>query len=183
MRAAAKRNGTAMVLLAVCASAAHAKSIQYRNEEFGFTVQIPSEYKVCTALSGDHPHGFYYNLSTSIGCSRSPAKSRVSTISIYASYNVLNDSLVGSAPSGCRKYAFDGIPKQPGRLFAGNAYSCIVRNSDGSVNLNVVMQKRIKSSDADPDVNSINYLASLHSYPQNLRRDSAKFAEFLSSVK
>lgn len=66
---------------------------QYQNSEFGMGVVFPEGVRVCTARSGDHPHGFYgwFGGSPTV-CDATRISDNSSSLSVYASYNSTFDN-------------------------------------------------------------------------------------------
>jgi hypothetical protein len=175
----------ALACPAGAASAAEGARL-HRNGEFGIEARFPAGARVCVALSGDHPVGFYAWLDARTQCDAARPSS-VSAMTITASYN----SAFASAAIvylGCRN---GSVPRRSGLDLRGLAIprlsggSCAIRRPDGSLEIFVAAQggswgRRNRAS--GPGAPRINYYAALKTRPERVRRDMAAFRAFLANL-
>ena len=178
----------AAALLAVFASAClpgGREGVVHRNAEYGIETRFPTGIRVCTALSGYHPIGFYGWLDRSTDCDM-PRSAGTSSISITASYNAAFQT--GPDAYSCR----DG--SRPVQLdLEGVAFPnfpslrCSVREEDGTIHVHVAAQGgRWKDSDLPPELRGksrVFYNAWLQSVPARIGADLAAFRLTLAQTK
>jgi hypothetical protein len=181
----------ATAVLGACISGAGASEAQrVRNEEYGFSVAFPAGLRVCTAVSGDHPHGFFVRLNGDQGeCGGAAAKSDVSVIGVYAYYNSTFETSPEEELAGlCRE---SGNDDKSGKLkslgFAGrHSARCQVQHADGSIDIYVVTQAgQWPGAQESPELKTpyINYTASLHTTHSRMADDLKTFSGVLKSVR
>jgi hypothetical protein len=157
-----------------------------RNDEYGLQVKFPAKIKVCGALSGDHPVGFYVWLDRPTNCGI-PKPPLVSSISITAGYN---SSFKESPDAGlCGNGEMpSGLQVDMRRLSFSNLSSvrCVTKLSDGLIGIIVAAQGgRWGGSALPPEMKTtraINYNAFLRTRPERLREDLATFRGILANT-
>jgi hypothetical protein len=184
------RDRTTILLALACltgaANAADGPRL-HRNDEFGMAARFPAGARVCVALSGDHPVGFYAWLDARTQCHAARPPS-VSAMTITASYNSAfeNSAIVHLE---CRN---GSVPRRSGLDLRGLAIprtrggSCAVRRRDGSLEVFVAAQGgnwgRLNRSSGS-GAPRINYYAVLKTRPERLARDMARFRAFLARME
>lgn len=157
----------------------------YRNEEYGIETRFPAESRVCEALSGDHPIGFYAWLGRQTDCDV-PKPPSVSAVNVTALYNTAFYTL--PPLSNCRN---GSVPRGTGINLRGLAFrrlrsiSCAIRREDGSLEIFVAAQGgrwRGRNRSAETSAPLVNYSAVLKTNPARLERDMATFRTFLSDI-
>lgn len=159
----------------------------HRNGEFGIEARFPAGARVCAALSGDHPVGFFAWLGARTQC-QAAKPSSVSAMNITASYNsAFERSAIVHLE--CRN---GSVPRRSGIDLRGLAIprlrggSCAIRRQDGSLEVFVAAQGgnwgRLDRSSV-PGAPLINYYARLKTRPERVERDMAAFRAFLARME
>ncbi|MGN6365885.1 hypothetical protein [Asticcacaulis taihuensis] len=179
---------TGLALTMSVAPALAQKPKTYVNPEFGLHVTFPAGGKVCPAVSGDHPHGFYawYHGGQTL-CGATHIDPAVSAISIYASYNsAFLKSPWDELPASCRK---DKSLTSPETLsFRGyKSVSCETWQADSRIMVDVIAYTgKWKDADnnPDPDLQTpyLSYRASLMTTSERFETDMALFRTFIANV-
>lgn len=182
------------ILYCIGVSDAFASATQrVSNQEFKFSVSFPAGNVVCTATSGDQPHGFFVRLDASqIDCKNLKKDTAISVISVYAYNNTTFESTPEEELVGlCRERDANGKLSE-GRVLKGLTFkgrhsaACRTIRADGSIDIYVVTQAgKWPSSHDSPDMDApyINYTASLHTTPSRMDRDIKTFHKILKSVQ
>lgn len=180
--------GMAMVLSGYPLLGQAAEDGTFRNDEFGISATFPPGGKVCPALSGEHPHGFYawYHGQQTL-CGATHIDPAVSAISIYASYNsAFLKSPWDELPASCRKDK--PLASHETLSFRGyKSVSCETRQADGRVMVDVIAYTgKWKNADNDPDpdlqTSYLSYRASLMTTSDRLEKDMVLFRTFIAGI-
>ena len=180
-------------LLGVVFSCAASETHRFTNLEYRFSASFPDGNTVCTAMSGDHPHGFFVRFdSSSLGCSSPTVDPAISAISVYAYSNATFEQTAEEEVNGlCQngsgrdeKIAKDSVTNL---AFSGRpSAACEITRADGSIDIYVVTQAGKwpqEGGSAGPNAPYVNYTASLHTTPKQLARDLPVFRLVLKSVR
>jgi hypothetical protein len=161
-----------------------------RNQEYNFSVVFPGGSPVCTATSGDQPHGFFVRLSATQGdCRNVDKEPNVSVISVNAYSNATFENSPEEEIAGlCRKgRAGDERGAMKGLTFVGRrSANCQLKQADGSIDIYVVTQAgQWPGAHESQELKApyINYTASLHSTQDRMFGDLKAFRRVLNSVR
>lgn len=176
----------AVVLIGMLGASCAESSVTARNEEYGLVTRFPAGKRVCTALSGLHPIGFYIWINRSTDC-EAPKPPSTYSISITASYN----SAFEMSPSlGCRDSrvpAETEIDMQSLAFPGLQSVRCATSRSDGTLDIVVSAQAGKQSGDnLAPEVLSaprINYEAWLQTTPARAKADLSIFRQILANTR
>lgn len=163
-----------------CVTSAAAHERVYRNAEFELQEVFPAGLKVCTALSGDHPHGFYARFGSNLRDCGSP-NAAASSMGVYAQWNSSFERTPwDELRTGCRErlktLRIPGLP----------SIACVTGRTATSIHLEVVaMGGKWPDRDASPESRTpaIIYTAALITQPEHLLRDIAVFRHFLNLLR
>lgn len=182
-----------IALLGVVTSCAASEVNRVANSEYKFSVSFQTADPVCTAMSGDHPHGFFVRLDPgSIGCDSPTIDPEISAISIYAYGNSTFEQTPEEEVNGlCRnadgsdgKVAKDSLRNL---AFSGRpSAACENAQADGSIDIYVVTQAGSWSKEGEssgPNAPYVNYTAALHTTPKHLARDLPLFRLVVKGVR
>ncbi len=159
------------------------------NQEYRFSVVFPSGFRVCTAKSGDQPHGFFVRLSGGDQECVVGNSVDVSAISVNAYSNATFETSPEEAIAGlCNKGGGDNEIVAIGTLsFSGRrSAQCHQQHADGSIDIFVVAQAgQWPGAHESQELNApyVNYTASLHSTQSRLSEDLIVFRKVLGSVR
>jgi hypothetical protein len=188
------RNATTIILVVLSCIAvtdALASDTQrVRNQEYNFSVAFPANVTVCTATSGDQPHGFFVRLDANQrDCHNLNKDSGISVISINAYSNVTFESVPEEEIAGlCQK---DGAHEERGAMkglsfVGGRSATCKIKQTDGSIDIYVVTQAgQWPGAHESQELSTpyINYTASLHTVQSRIDKDIRVFRRVLESVR
>jgi len=176
-----------IALATLCAPvpAAAPRAPVHRNAQYGIETRFAAGLRVCVALSGDQPIGFYAWLDRRTDCdsARPPATSSMNVTALYNATFEMSLSLVG-----CRSGA---VPRGSGITLAGLAFrglrsiSCAVRREDGSFEVFVAAQGgRWAAHNRGEEFRAplINYDAVLKTRPGRVQTDLAMFRALLANT-
>lgn len=181
------------VILVGCAGNVSAQSTQRLvNSEFKFSVEFPADISVCTATSGDHPHGFFFRFEgQKTDCRGANVNSSISSISIDAYFNTAFwrtlEEAAGTLCEDRGAYAAEiGAEVMNDLTFKHRrSLACAVKRPDESIDVFVVTQAGewpgLQDS-SDLMTPYINFTASLHTTKANLSRDLQAFLGILDGV-
>lgn len=179
---------TALSAFIVSASASEAQRV--KNEEYRFSVAFPAGLRVCDAVSGAQPHGFFVHLNVDGGdCGAVAVKSDVSVISVYAYSNATFESSPEEEIAGvCREGVTGAMSgRLKGLAFVGHhSARCQVQHVDGSVDIYVVAQAGTwPGTQESPELKTpyVNYTASLHTTRDRMAEDLRIFSRVLKTVR
>lgn len=157
---------------------------QYRNTEFGMGVVFPAGVRVCTARSGDHPHGFYgwFGGSPTL-CDATRIADNSSALSVYASYNsTFDNSPREEAARRCRERGAPIAINLDTISMANRPSSvCAIRLSNNSIEISIFSQSGeiITRTGSYPRVL---YSATLTTNQSMVDRDIEEFSRFVSNI-
>ncbi len=184
-------SASVFVLLATMfAIPAAARDRVYRNAEFELQEVFPAGVKVCTALSGNHPHGFYGRIGSVPGNCGSTSGG-ASSMGVYAQWNAeFQKTPFDELPAGCRRprpnaYVSPAELKSL-RIPGVRSIACATDREGAPIGIEVVaMGGKWPNADPSGDVRTpaIIYSAALGTGPKHLRRDLAMFRRFLASMR
>lgn len=174
------------VLIGLLGASCAESSVTVGNEEYGLVTRFPVEQRVCTAVSGLHPIGFYIWIDQSTKCD-GPKPPSTRSISITASYNSAFET---SPPAECGDNKATTVTKvdMQGLAFPGlQSVRCAVSRSDGTLDIIVSAQAGKQSGDhLAPEVLSaprINYEAWLQTTPARAEADLTIFRRILANTR
>jgi hypothetical protein len=181
------------IALAGCSGGTSVQATQRQvNSEFKFSVEFPSDISVCTATSGEHPHGFFVRFEDQkTDCRAVNVNSSISGISIDAYFNTafwrtLEDAADAFCEDGDAQESEIGAETMNYLAFnERRSLACVVKRSDGSIDVFVVTQAGEwpgPQDSSDLMAPYINYTASLHTTKANMARDLSTFRRVLDSV-
>ncbi len=167
------------------------KPQNYVNSEFGLRVSFPADGKVCPALSGDHPHGFYaWYHGPPTPCGSTHIDPVVSAISVNAYYNSDYTSAWDQLESACRSRkpnALVGYDELDRLAFKGyESVTCLQTTPDGRIEIDVAALggKWIESNDSPAlKVRSIIYFSHLSTNPKRFKSDMVMFRHFMDALE
>ena len=185
-------NGAAL-LMALCgvsvSSSSASDAPRVRNQEYRFSVEFPVGVRICTAISGEQPHGFFVRLNANQSeCVSADKTSIVSVISVSAYSNATFKKSPEAEIAGlCRQSsADDEIDAMKGLSFVGRRSArCQVQHPDGSIDIYVVTQAgQWPGAHESQELNApyINYTASLHTTQSRMSEDLKVLRKVLNSV-
>lgn len=161
-----------------------AGSRQLRNDEFRFSVTIPSSAVSCDEATGGHPDGFSILLEPmNQGC-----QSRVPQpyVGLFANYNVIYAKTAAAAIRGlCPSLR----SKSPAINSSALAYPghpsavCDKKEDNGWIDVFVVAQAGRWPDRPKSNMPYVNYTAQLHTTPERLTKDLTAFEQILAGVK
>jgi hypothetical protein len=169
--------GVALLALtaASCEESTASRILVHQNEEYGIQARFRAKNRVCTALSGDHPVGFYTWLDRPTEC-ESQRPPHTSSLSITANYN----ALFKRAPEipFCR----DGDVPRGMRIDLGKlsflhlqSVRCVTRTKEGLIQVYVTAQGgRWNGRDLPSEMKntpSVTYYVWLQTYPERFEED------------
>jgi hypothetical protein len=149
----------------------------YRNDEFGFSVQLPRGAATCRGSLGEHDHGIDFYLDGGRnGCIGLEARPYISAGGFYNAA----DAPTAEAALGelCTQRGSRRSESPHGLAIAGlHSAACRASSADGRwIDLFIAAQ-----SPHGREVAAINYVASLHTMPDRFPRDLDRFRTFLAS--
>jgi hypothetical protein len=160
------------------------------NAEYRFSIAFPGDLRICTAKSGDHPHGYFVLLDPQkTDCNHQPVDS-VREIEIWADGNTL---FVKTPEEYATSYCHSQIPSAKrfdlrGLAFRGHrSVACAADSNSGSIEVYVVTQAgkwpQPPSAAADSGAPYINYWLNLRTSANHFDRDMTVFRRVLESVR
>ncbi len=168
-------------------AAASPQDGRYSNSEYGVAMTFPAGSRVCPALSGEHPHGFYAvyhgKHRTCDEMRNAPDETPVRAMGVYADYNTTDDrSLRQDLKSWCKTAEPAELDAArldrltvPGRVTARR----VTREANGQIEINLDV-----AGDLSPGkVPFIFYHITLAATPRHLRRDLPMFERFVRSIR
>jgi len=189
-RGTGNRVALVAALCGASASIAFATDTQrVSNYEYRFSAVFPGGVRVCTAASGDQPHGFFVRLNGSDQECSTGKNADVSAISISAYSNATFENSPEEEIAGlCQKRGGNDETVAIGKLrFSGRrSAQCNQQHADGSIDIYVVTQAgQWPGAHESQELNTpyINYTASLHSTQSRLSEDLKLFRKVLGSVR
>jgi len=155
----------------------------YRNEEFGFSVQVPKRHPTCTGEAYQHDDGILIFLDRGAeGCVGIPSRPH---INVDANYNAVEAPDVRAWLDGMGCDPKNGkVGAAPAGLTIGRhpAVACRVDRPDGWIDIKLAGASRWVDRKWD-DWPYIIYSASLHTTPARLKHDLATFRQVLGSSR
>ena len=160
------------------------------NAEYGVSAVFPTGSRVCEALSGEHPHGFYTRLGDpEMDCVPSRDPPKVSSMLIWADYNAASQSVEEMGDPTCPNRnvrAPDGTPLGfPGH----DSMACETRLANGDVQVSVRTHLGTQvdnftgpNSDETRTTPRFVYTAWLHTTTRTEAADKAVFRQLLNTV-
>ncbi len=154
------------------------------NEEYGVAAVFPAGSRVCEALSGEHPHGFYTRLGDErMGCRPSDDAPRASAVTVWADYNAAfygtlealtgpNCSNPSPAAPNDRPFAF------PGRT----SKACETRSANGDITVSVHAFAGSWKSEPGREAPYLIYSAYLKTTTRTEVADKSLFQRFLKQI-
>jgi hypothetical protein len=177
------------VVLSGCQTDSAAQETQrFENDAFNLSVEFPAGLTVCTASSGQQPHGFFVRLEDHVDCQATIVKPSVSGISVDAYSNTAFWATPEEvAASLCEVKPAVATTSLQGLTFVGiHSVVCEVTRPDGSIDVFVVAQAgQWPGSQNSPELSApyINYTASLHTTAPNIARDLLVFRNVLRGIR
>ncbi len=176
------------LLAALIALPASAHDRTYRNAEFGLQETFPAGVKVCTALSGNHPHGFYGLIGPNPGECQSE-KPNISVIGVYASWNTIYyKTPFAELPGYCRKPKpndfISAAALKHMRIPGVRSVACFTTDRPIAIEVVALAGKPLDEDDPEArNTHSTIYHVTLATSPQHFRRDLPMFRRFLASLR
>ncbi len=158
---------------------------KHENDNYGLSVAFPPNVRVCTAYSGDAPHGFHGVLHSARECAADPLPPSAEALSVWASFNTTFITAVADVlPGPCLDE--DAVKGFDLRLGGRTSAACLTRSADGSFHLAVATQGgRWPGGAAEGEFASpyVNYVATLRTPAAPSEAQLALFRRYLASIE
>lgn len=182
MSAWSARGGASVLVAALAlsvADSATAALTRYTNEEFGFSVVIPTGASTCRSTPPEHDHGINAFLDSGPdGCDNLETRPYLGAAAFY---NASEDTSPKAALGGiCTLQGATRASAPAGLDIAGlRSAACRANSADKAwIDILVVTQTGPKG-----EMSAVNYDANLHTTPQRFEADLARFRSFLKGIE
>lgn len=165
--------------LSLISGSAHAERV--RNDEFGLSVEVPPGMRVCGYSEWQHPHGIVLALiDRPDGCDDAPDRPMITVLGWYNT--VFVPSLAALGKRSCSHVTGERVPPPDLRLPGTPSIVCRV-NAPDRVTIELEAQSRSRMQGDYSLVPSINYTVTLHTSPERLEADLARFRALLPTIR
>lgn len=175
-----------MVLIGMLGASCAESSVTVSNAEYGLATRFLTGQRVCTALSGLHPIGFYVWINRSTKC-EAPKPPATRSISITASYNSAFETSPSSGCTASKEQLGTEIQLRDLSFPGLQSVRCAAIRSDGTLDIIVSAQAGKQAGEnLSPEVifaPRINYDAWLHTTPDHAKADILVFRQILSNTQ